>query len=68
MGKLISPLPSGTILKIYEDPITRKIPEGVAKILEFVDTLGDGLEEYLVHFVGDPDDMKVVRKIRRGES
>jgi len=44
----------GDIVTIYRDPITKTDPEGDAKLVKHLSTLGDGCEFWLVHFTDDP--------------
>jgi hypothetical protein len=54
---------NGTIVEVYEDPLTMQRKEGNAKILEHVLELDPGVDQYKVNFVGDDEEMFVVRTI-----
>ena len=60
-------LKPGQTVTIYEDPITQLKPEGKATIIKFEGSLGDGLAQYYVHFVGDPRGLHVLRLIEDAE-
>lgn len=47
-------LKKGTVVTIYEDPLTRIHPEGQAKIVAHELSLADGLEQYEVQFLDEP--------------
>jgi hypothetical protein len=56
-------LDQGTIVEVFEDPLTRVRKEGNAKIVEHVAELEPGLHQYRVNFVGDDLQTVVVRTI-----
>jgi hypothetical protein len=56
-------LKKGTIVTIYEDPLTRMKAEGEAKILCHEGSFADGLEYYRVVFTKDRYHTPVVRKL-----
>ena len=56
-------LARGTTVTIYEDPITKQKAEDNATIIDFVHALETGLDQYVVHFVGDAENFNVVRTI-----
>lgn len=56
-------LAKGTIVEVFEDPLTMRTKEGNAKIMGHVSNLDDGLDQYIVHFVGDAPNFHVVRTI-----
>jgi hypothetical protein len=60
-------LSRGTIVTIYEDPITKQKAEGNAIIINYVQTLEPGMNQYVVHFIGDAENFNVVRKIDETE-
>ncbi len=51
------------VVTVYEDPFTRRRPEGRAEIIEHAETLERGVERYVVHFVGDAPKLYVVRTV-----
>ncbi len=53
----------GTIVEVFEDPLTMIRKEGNAKIMGHVMELEPGVNQYVVHFVGDADGFHVVRMI-----
>lgn len=53
----------GTIVEIYDDPITRTRKEGNAKVIAHTQKLQPGVDQYKVHFVEDPDGVSVIRTI-----
>lgn len=56
-------LSNGTIVTIFEDPQTQLKREGNAKVMGFVQPLEPGLDQYVVHFIGDAPGFHVVRTI-----
>lgn len=56
-------LKNGTKVTIYEDPITRRIAEGQAEIIEHIQSLEHGLDRYIVHFGVDVPGFHVQRTI-----
>jgi hypothetical protein len=48
-----SPLNQGDIVTVYQDPITKQKAEGPADLRRFVAADPDGLQRWMVHFVGD---------------
>lgn len=53
----------GTIVTIYEDPLTMTRKEGNATVIEHVCELEDGVDQYKVNFIGDDLSLVVVRTI-----
>jgi len=53
----------GTIVEIFEDPMTMTRKEGNAKIVKHVMELGPGMDVYRVNFIGDDPGTIVERKI-----
>lgn len=60
-------LAKGTIVEVYEDPLTMIRKEGNAKIMGYVMELESGVNQYVVHFVGDAPGFHVVRMISENE-
>lgn len=58
---------NGTIVTVYEDPITKQKVEGNAVVKGFVQNLQPGLNQYLVHFIGDAANFNVTRIIDESE-
>jgi hypothetical protein len=56
-------LEKGTIVEVFEDPLTMVRKEGNAKIVEHVVELEPGLHQYRVNFIGDDPRTIVVRTI-----
>lgn len=57
-------LEKGSIVEVFEDPITKKVKEGNAKVLYCIEEPGaDGLGLYAVNFFGDHPSMVVARMI-----
>jgi hypothetical protein len=61
-------LSRGTTVTIYEDPITKQRPEGNATVVNYVQTLEPGRDQYVVHFIGDAENFHVVRTIDEAET
>jgi mRNA deadenylase 3'-5' endonuclease subunit Ccr4 len=53
---------TGDYLLIYQDPVTKKKPEGTAQLLKKIRE-DDDFETWLVHFPEDDPGQKVERKI-----
>jgi hypothetical protein len=43
----------GRLVTIYQDPLTCQKPEGVARLVNFIETTPDGLQLWEVRFKGD---------------
>lgn len=56
-------LAKGTIVEVFEDPLTMVRKEGNAKIVEHVAELEPGVDQYRVNFIGDDAGTVVVRTI-----
>ncbi len=54
---------NGTIVEVYEDPLTMTCKEGNARIVEHVVELEPGVNQYKVNFIGDDPEMTVVRTV-----
>ncbi|RJP53330.1 MAG: hypothetical protein C4583_04955 [Anaerolineaceae bacterium] len=52
---------NGTIVEVYEDPLTMKRKEGNARIVKFLYEDEPGFGCYLVHFIGDAPEFFVQR-------
>jgi coenzyme F420-reducing hydrogenase delta subunit len=53
----------GTIVEVFEDPLTMQHKEGNAEILEHVLELDPGVNQYKVNFINDDPEMVVIRTI-----
>lgn len=56
-------LAKGTIVEVYEDPLTMKCKEGNARIVEHVVEFEHGVNLYKVNFIGDDPDLIVFRTV-----
>ncbi len=56
-------LAKGTIVEVFEDPLTMVRKEGNAKIIRHVVELEPGVDQYQVNFFGDCPETIVVRTI-----
>ncbi len=56
-------LGKGTIVEVFEDPLTMVCKEGNARIIEHVLELEPGVDQYKVNFFGDCPETIVVRTI-----
>lgn len=54
---------NGTIVEVYEDPLTMARKEGNARVIEHVLELEPGVDQYKVNFIGDDPEMVVVRTV-----
>jgi hypothetical protein len=53
----------GTIVEVFEDPLTKRVKEGDAKIISHVMELEPGVHQYEVNFIGDGAAARYVRTI-----
>lgn len=56
-------LANGTMVEVFEDPLTMTVKEGNAKIIGHVLNFEPGVDQYVVNFVEDDPRSHVVRTI-----